>query len=281
MKKKLVFYFYITPDFLQRKTNLCHIECLRRYANIFDEAEFILSLDDIHDLEMIHSVENILISLPFNGNISFKIHQNDKFRESIVIKEEVFDKLKDMNRLVFFGHGKGFTNLDIYEETSMLHWLLGCYYLSLNFMDEVVNMIDSNDKTWLAYGSFPLVQKRPATLESLSNKDDIYLGRIKYQWCYSGTFFWINTPKLRDIMRIYDIEEPQIFDRYYSEKYLGNVIPYSNNGTAHKNIYLFGNNNMYNDGIAEDCLRFILGDEMNEYYKFYNSILEDIKKWEK
>ena len=94
LKKELDFYLYVTPDFFDRKTNLVHIECLRAYAHIFDQAVFYLSLDDINNLDLIKKVEQELLSLPFNGNISFVIHKNDDLRESGVFANELVQKMK-------------------------------------------------------------------------------------------------------------------------------------------------------------------------------------------
>lgn len=283
MKKKLIFYFYITPDFFERKTNLVNVECLRYYSQIFDDIVIYLSLNDTADYELIRRIEEIFIKFPHKGNISFKIHKNDDFRESIVLKEAIADRLQEEDSLIFFAHGKGFTNLEQYDEESMLHWLIGCYYLSLNFLDEVEYSIDGNDRIWSCYGAFPLVQK-----DKIGIEDDYwehrYLGSIKYQWCYSGTFFWINPKRLWMAVRNYDIEMPKLFDRYYSEKFLGNLVPFNNYGTGHNNFHLYGNNNMYNKGVALECIKAIIPTEkeQEEYMNFYKFILDNVKnKWTK
>lgn len=275
LKKELVFYFYVTPDFFERKTNLVHLKCLEKYAHIFDVTSFYLSLDDTNNIELIKKVEQALLALPFNGNVSFVIHQNDSLRESAVFGKEILAKIKTEDRLLFFAHGKGFTNLDDYDERSMLQWLVGCYYLSLNFMDETEYTINGNDRTWLTYGAFPLIDRKVYTPEVLAMPGaNFYLGRIKYHWCYSGTFFWINTLRLRDYMRMFDIDYPEVLDRYYSEKFLGNIFPLTCNATGHNNNLLFAGNNMYNDGTAENCVKFVLENEesINAYYEFYNEV---------
>lgn len=279
MKKRLIFYFYVTPDFFERKTNLCHIECLRHYIHIFDVADFYLSLDDVSDYELINKVEKALLDFGFGKDIYFHIHQNDKYRESAIVKEEIADKLKEMDKeLVFFAHGKGYTNLDVYDETSMLHWLIGCYYLSLEFVDEAINLLCGN-QTFISFGSFPLVLDKKSLPDDYLKTNELYLGRIKYGWCYSGTFFWLYPDKLVDHMEIFRQDVPKLFDRYYSEKFLGNVMSYASNATGHSLRYLYPNNNMYNDGIAEGCIKFLLGSEASvDYYNFFNKILNDVKE---
>ena len=281
-RKILVYYIYITDDFFERITNLANIECLKRYSHIFDEARIFLSIDDVENLELIAKIEHLFVDMWFNGNIKFTVHKNDEYRESRIVKEEIADSLKSYGEdLVFFAHGKGFSNLDTgYDKESMLHWIIGCYYLSLGFNEEATNLITGMN-TFSAYGSFPLIMNGEKKMHGdYLAKDELYLGRIKYHWCYSGTFFWLNPAKLYDHMNIFGVETPLIFDRYYSEKYLGNVMSYESNACGHNLIYLWHNNNMYNDGVAESCVRFILRDEdaINRYYEFYNSILKDIKE---
>ena len=282
MRKILLYYLYITNDFFERITNLANIECLRKYSYIFDEARIILSIDDTKNFQLINKIEHLFLDMGFNGNVSFSVHKNDEYRESRIVKSEIADKLKDYGEdLVFFAHGKGYSNLDTgYEKASMLHWIIGCYYLSLEFIQEGINLITGMN-TFSAYGSFPLVQPGEKKLPGdYLSKDEQYLGRIKYHWCYSGTFFWLNPAKLYDHLAIFRQETPLIFDRYYSEKYLGNVMSYEGNATGHNLIYLWSTNNMYNDGVAESCVRFILRDENDiaKYYEFYNSILNEVKE---
>ena len=276
--KRLIFYLYITEDFFERKTNLVTMECLRRYSKIFDCADFYLSIDDVHNYELINRVENIIINLGFDKDISFKIHQNNEYRESAIVKSEIVDKLDTRDEVIFFGHGKGFTNLETYEENSMIHWLLGCYYLSLEFADEAMHLITGMN-TFSAYGSFPLLLEKRSMEDDYLAQNELYLGRIKYGWCYSGTFFWLNVPKLYDHMQIFKQNPPKIFDRYYSEKFLGNVMSYNSNATGHNLRFLFSGNNMYNDGVAEECIKFVLNeDEQPAYYQFREEILNAVKE---
>lgn len=276
----MIFYLYITDDFFERKTNLCHLECLRHYIHIFDAVDFYLSIDDVNNYELINKIEKTILDFNFGKDICFYIHHNDDYRESVIVKEQIADKLKTMdNEIVFFAHGKGYTNLEMYEETSMLHWLIGCYYLSLEFMDEVSELLDGGN-TFISYGSFPLVLDKKSLPDDYLLTNELYLGRIKYGWCYSGTFFWLYPDKLVSHMEIFRQEFPKLFDRYYSEKFLGNVMSYKSNATGHALKYLFPNNNMYNNGVAEDCIRFLLGDDesISKYYDFFNKIINDVKE---
>ena len=282
MRKILLYYLYITDDFFERLANLVNIECLRKYSHIFDEARIFLSIDDKNNYGLINKVEHLFIDLGFRGNVKFIIHQNDDFRESRIVKSEIADKLRDYGEdLIFFAHGKGYSNLDTgYDKTSMMHWIIGCYYLSLEFAKEGTDLITGMN-TFSTFGSFPLVMRGEKEMPGdYLTKDEQYLGRIKYHWCFSGTFFWLNPAKLYDHLAIFGQETPLIFDRYYSEKYLGNVMSYECNATGHNLMYLWGNNNMYNDGVAESCVRFLLhtDEAFDRYMAFYNEILNTVKE---
>ena len=65
-----------------------------------------------------------------------------------------------------------------------------------------------------------------------------------------------------------------MFDRYYSEKFLGNILPQNCNATGHNNFLLYAGNNMYNDGVAEMCIWTILKTEeaFEKYNEFYNMV---------
>ena len=73
---------------------------------------------------------------------------------------------------------------------------------------------------------------------------------------------------------MFDIEYPEAFDRYYSEKFLGNILPQNCNAVGYNNFLLYAGNNMYNDGVAEKCMWSILKDEekINAYNEFYNEV---------
>ena len=54
---------------------------------------------------------------------------------------------------------------------------------------------------------------------------------------------------------------------------------FESNACGHNLMYLWHTNNMYNDGVAESCVTFILRDEkeIKKYYEFYNGILKEVK----
>ena len=116
MKKKLIYYFYLTEDFLTNLSNKINFECLRRYAHIFDEASIFIATDSVTNTELIMEAERVFMSMPFSGNINFKVVNNTVYCESMVFDEEVVKKLDKLDCLLFFAHAKGYTNFKTYPE---------------------------------------------------------------------------------------------------------------------------------------------------------------------
>jgi hypothetical protein len=63
MKKKLVFYFYITRENVNSEVYRVHYACLEKYIGIFDEVLFVISVDDVNDFELINSFEHRLTDI--------------------------------------------------------------------------------------------------------------------------------------------------------------------------------------------------------------------------
>lgn len=272
MKKILIYYFYLTDDFLSKRSNLINFECLRRYAHIFDEAKIFLSLDDTQKSELIREAEKVFVSIPFNGNISFHVVQNTPYRESRVIKQEILDKIDTLDSLVFFAHAKGFTNLEKFPELSedMTKWIVGLYFLSLEYMQEVEDNIgEYSEFVSISFGSFPTIKN-----ESGTTADSTYIDNIKYSWYYNGTFFWINTIKLYNYINRNNVKIPKMEDRFFSEQMLGEIFPYDNlsAGLHQRRLYF---RHFYDEGAVTQSLGYILNDsEKRDFEQVYNEIME-------
>ena len=138
IKKRLVFYFYTFENFMDNRAIKIHLKCLKKYSNVFDNALFIISIDDVNNSPLIFETETELLKLGFK-DIRFKIHKNNGYCESQPFYEEIVRNLKYLDGLTFFGHTKGVTNYaksDVDIE-SIDAWLLGMYYLNLEFIPEV------------------------------------------------------------------------------------------------------------------------------------------------
>lgn len=254
MKKRLVFYFYLTNDLIDSELYKTHFACLDRYKDIFDEMVFVISVDDVTDTDLIHKFEERLSGLHTRGNIMFDIHKNDEFRENYAFKKYVVDRLDD-DVITFFGHGKGVSNLNHYDKNVIFSWILGMYFYSLNFIDEVEECLI--DRKFISYGSFLTKNEKDKT--------------NKYSWFYIGTFFWVNNGKLLQYIKNNNIDFPRLNDRFYDEEFLGNIYNCWPERTAasHQNMFLTNAVDFYN--YFEDYLNLIYK-ERDDFRVFINEI---------
>lgn len=253
MNKKLVFSFYLSRDTFDREINQLHFSCLSEYAHIFDEIIFVIIANDTEDTELIKKLQRKVIDLPYTGTITFKIVKNNDFRESYVFKTEVIDRLGE-DDLVFFAHNKGISNVEWANKRQIYLWVVGMYYYSLNFMEEVDSKLVRGK--YLSYGSF------------LTENKDIDNRGTKYGWSYIGTFFWMNSKKVKDYIELNNVYTPQLSDRFFDEDFLGNIYPKDlKMAGSHNDIYIRNAGDYYS--FAENYIRTLYGDA-NDFYEFYN-----------
>lgn len=216
--KKLVFYFYICENWATNKANLVHFMCLKRYNEIFNEVEIYIATDDKQDYETINNVKLKFLSIFTKvESIQFTIIDNTVYREAIVLKQHVIDRL-GQDDLVFFGHNKGTTDIvnHDYNPEYVIKWIVGLYFFSLEYICEVDACL-YNSPFGMSYGPFLTLLKTPEGMELK------HLG--KYKWYYVGTFYWINSKKLYNFIKRFNIEIPPLDDRFYAENILANFYP--------------------------------------------------------
>lgn len=257
MTKKLVFNFYLTKNCIDSEVNRLHLRCLEIYSHIFDEMLFVLSLDDVNDLETIRTFQDRLLKLHTKGTITFSIVKNNELRESATFKREIVDKMPE-EKLVFFAHNKGVTNINDYEKDSILYWIVGMYFFSLNYMDEVETLLVQ--RPMMSYGSM-------LTKNTESS--------IKYHWAYIGTYFWINSGILYDYIKHFNIELPHCTNRFYDEEFLGNVYPIDYYAKSHGCRYILEGVNYYLH--AREYIEIIYGTAgLDEFNEFYDKIINEL-----
>ena len=209
-KKRLVYHLYSYEGCFESKIYKIHLACLSYFAKIFDEAIFIITLDNVQDYNLIKYVEKTIIENIFIKDIKFIVKQNDNYHEASTFYEEIVKKLPKLDGITFFGHTKGAGNqftlgMDM-DQVNL--WVIACYFFSLHFMDEVRDRIVRSPEGQ-TYGSLKCAWK------GIENK---------YDWIYSGTFFWINCQRLYNYAQKNEIEIPEINNRYYAETFCGNIL---------------------------------------------------------
>ena len=166
---------------------------------------------DGDDPIIINSVKHKIIETIRCNDLEFKILQNDKeLREVTFFKEHFIDELDKFEGLVFFGHSKGGGS----EMTGQIsNWINLMYYYNLEFIDEIVDKL-SNDDESIFYGTFEFSQLTD------------FNGTIKetvFSW-YAGSYFWMNTDKIKMYLKENNIDLTNYFkDRFSVEKFPGEI----------------------------------------------------------
>lgn len=258
---RLAYYMWVPLNFGNETSEIynLHINCLKEYASLFTDALFVLGMDNPQDYKAINKIEKDIVSLDFNGNISFKIIQNNPYlREGIVFYNEIVQKLNDLDGITFFAHSKGMGNIingtfdgDSVNKESLMEWICASYYLNLNYFKSVIKTLIGNLR--IAYGS-------------MLSYNESFWG--KPSWQYNGSFFWINTKKLYDHINLEKKYIPQCTDRTYAETFLGKLLPFDFNyiesyGTFYMNTDKFPLNPYKN---CDEWIKCIM--ENNTYNNF-------------
>ena len=276
-EKRMVFHFYITEGWENSITNKIHLECLKRYSHVFDEVIFVITLDDTSNYGLIRSLEMALLNLGLTPRITFRIENNTYLRDSKTFYDFIASKLGDYNGLTFFAHNKGTSNLSTYNVEQMLWWITSMYFLSLEYIDEVVTSLTEGRE--LSYGSLLneivydeilVTEEGVEPKRKFMEKTKMFLGKNKYQ--YMGTFFWLNELTLLEHMEKNDIPLPKLTDRWYAENFCPNLYgmeyAFSHRGRFSKNYLQEG---AEIESLIQNCM-----DETD--YKNYLVFKEEIRE---
>lgn len=275
-EKRMVFHFYIKENWKDSVTNRIHLECLKHYSHIFDEVIFVISLDNTSDYDLIRSLEMELLELNFTPRISFKIVENTYLRDSRTFYDFIATKLDEYDGLTFFAHNKGITNLDTYNFENVSKWVTSMYYLSLEYLDEVVySLTDGRELSFgslinvIEYDKIIVTESEIEDKQKFIDKTKVFLGENKY--LYTGTFFWLNTLSLYEYMRKNSIELPKLTDRWYDENFCANIFKLDF-AFSHKGRYSL---NYLQDGADIEYMikHNMTEEEFGEYLNFHNNII--------
>ena len=208
MKKKLVFHFYCDSEWENNQAVKLHLKCLEYFSHIFDDAVVVISTNDISNKDMITSVKKKIICTLDVPSLTIKVKENTPFREAQTYHDEVLGQ--DYDGIVFFAHTKGYTNFGVerYNKDYLTDWILGAYWLSLSFLDEVEETLSFSTECHNAffYGSF-----------LTSNSDNtLYLNAV-----YSGSFYWTNMASIRNELFLLTKKLPEMGNRMFAEEFPG------------------------------------------------------------
>lgn len=273
--RKLIYYLYLPKNWRETLLYKIHFNCLSYYSDCFDEAYFAISLDDIDDTDTILEAEQKIIGI-FQKikKIEFEIVKNTNLYEVPIFKKEIVDRL-GQDDLVFFAHGKGISNFTWCEPERVYETVCALYYLSLQEEKEkyeISNKLTRLDADMIAYGSLQTIYTYKPHIKSL------------YEWHYMGTFFWINSKRLKHYITNNNITVPEVGDRFYSENFLSNIIPITTSeiGEGLKgNVILasaYHEKYMFSDTPNESIYNYILDYMFEGEENKFNNFVENMKK---
>lgn len=258
-KKRLIFSFYAFDGYNDNMAIKLHLQCLKHYANVFDEALFVILVDDINNKDLVNEIKKKLIDCGFN-DISFKVRKNTGYCEAKTFLDEIVCNMKYLDGLTFFGHTKGSTNVQNKDAVieSIEAWILGMYFLNLEYIDEVESTLtDMGERFFGAFLScFPY-------------------SKNKYRQ-YNGTFYWLNCLAIYDDYKSGWIEIPKSIDnRGFAERfpftlYKDSTVRYGSHGC----FFIIDPDNFYRN--SHNLIKFLL-DDVDRYEQFKNNILKNIQ----
>ena len=217
MTRKLIFYWYVPSEGWNPLYDL-HIQNLNYYKDRFDETELIVSTDwDTKKEHIDNTVSKLQNIFP---NIVVTPYTNDKkLREAKYFREEIATKLDTFpeDMAVFFAHNKGVSS-NYVRRSVLFDWINFMYFANLYDIDEIKRELE--DHNICSIGTF--------TVENAH-----VFSFLKYNWHYSGTFYWIVPSRI--YKRIVEYHEQIPYpDRYFAEGFLGTVLPYDHKINVHR-----------------------------------------------
>ena len=242
---------------------------LKRYADRFDSATFILStapsIDNID--RVLADYTSYIMSIGFDMDVEFITEPNTQLREADAFHRHF---VMDMDRydgdLVFFGHTKGTTNN---ANESLMKWICAMYYFSLEDIDMVTDWMVSKRK---AFYGFPLIDASDSSYHPFEV-------RPKHKYYYYGTMYWTNPGLLKAYMADdwHKGEIPELFDRYYAEWFPAQCLPMRFAGTF-GDVSTLNGIDLYNnfDILLGDFEAGLKGDSpVPAFMEHYKSIMDE------
>jgi hypothetical protein len=173
----------------------------------FDEVIFCLIVDEDINPSVINEFQKIIIGMA-TKDVIFKIYKNTNYRESYVFYEEIAKQLDNLDGITFFAHNKGIS--DGFGEENVKTWIAALYFYSFE-VELPLNMSGP-----MVYGP---IKSTGCNYKYCSAAQNFH------NWTYAGTFFWIKAQQISDFMKRNSIELPKLTNRWYSEMFLGNIMP--------------------------------------------------------
>ena len=261
MKKKLVFAFSVFENCIDNRAIKIHLESLRYYKYVFDEALFVFMGEREYAIPVIEK----LLGFGFK-DIQFKFREIDNLWESGVLYDEIVNTDKCDDKLVFFGHTKGVTNYNRFDNwLNFDRWITGMYFFNLEFNKEVTKALTTFEFSE-TFGVYITNLSKEGMLANNANA------------IYAGTFYWLNIGKIKSHCK----KMPPLYNRWYAELFPGNVVLDNSYMCRYSDIVVKDiiNKKGYYDGIIEYFNTIMStvkkNNDSNEIIELYNKYISNI-----
>lgn len=209
-------YFYLTDDWKSSESNRLCLNSLRHYQHNFDDIVIYAG----RDKNCSKRKERMFIKW-VDGNITARhrvnvIDNDPKACECSVFYPILADiggcsEIYGDNDIVFLCHSKGYTNMTdpkYPDKDAIKHWIGGMWWFNNRDMAEIEDAF--SDKRIISVGMFMV---------------RYWNGFNRHNWHYSGTMFWYHPKRLREYIRKNRVVIPKLSNRWWTEKFLGNIYP--------------------------------------------------------
>ena len=272
----MIYSFYVADNACNNEIYELHYNLISQICNVFDRIIFVICHNGNMNDDIIYNIKSKLINITGEcNNITFIFeHNNKNFREGIIFKKYIIDKLDQYDDyLTFFAHSKGVSNqYGIDHIDNLKLWIFLLYYLNFRWLFEVRKKLNTYSKEY-DYMSFG----------GLYFKDTRHTN--KYHWFYSGSFQWLNTFKINKYIKDNNInitpficEEGETLKRC-AELFIGNIFDSNYAAFRLDQRYNKQNDNRYHNWgweISYENIDIFLNDYV--YIDDYNELFENYEK---
>lgn len=250
MTKRIIYALYIFNDiksFDEIPVYKLHFECLKYFANIFNKAQFIISVDDFNNPLIDLATTFFQKTFAHCEELHINVEKNvPETREAEWYQKYLVNRLEQLDGYTWFGHSKGVQNMHL-DNKCPWFWVSSMYYFSLT-QDPELSMGDQ----YYAYG-FPFIcnqgyfsggiksyleeqfydvnENFRSNIEQYKYYEHLYIllqnpifNRQEQLWQFIGSMYWMNTEKIakyvkeKNIYTDYSYELPGL---WYDFRFIG------------------------------------------------------------
>lgn len=264
MNKKLIYYWYVPAEW--DKVYDLHLKNIKLYFPQYDFKEKLFTLgynkgDYTVVPYVLKTIEKIREVVP---DAKFMFYDNDPvLREAKHFYNEIAMKLGEFDEddVIFYAHAKG--KYSDYRPAQIRDlWVNLMYFGNLYNPKEIEEFI--NNKESICLGTLGMDTHNWKEVGAKLN-DEFKVQR--FQWHYSGTFFWIKPHQLKEYITKHNITIPEN-SRFFAECFPGNVVPFEGNESVQRYGQFDGDYAKYINDMPEKDRRDFINIHQTLTYNF-------------